>query len=77
MLAFFHTHVLPGLDPAEPNYKDEATVIRLDKDDAEFVDVIHTNGAPFSSGNRLHLHCLTHNKNMYVKVWSEQNLIAI
>lgn len=39
-----------GLDPAEPSYENLADVLRLDKTDAIFVDVIHTNGAPLLSG---------------------------
>lgn len=35
-----------GLDPAEPEFEDHPTSIRLDPTDAVFVDVIHTNGAP-------------------------------
>ena len=38
------------MDPAEPEYLDHPKRVRLDKDDADFVDVIHTNGAPFASG---------------------------
>lgn len=38
------------MDPAEPDFKDHPTAVRLDKHDAAFVDVIHTNGAPITSG---------------------------
>ncbi|XP_060587855.1 inactive pancreatic lipase-related protein 1-like [Ruditapes philippinarum] len=45
-----HLGRITGLDPAEPDYKDHPKVVRLDKLDAIYVDVIHTNGAPFSKG---------------------------
>jgi hypothetical protein len=35
------------LDPAEPDFENLSAGIRLDPTDAGFVDVIHTNGAPF------------------------------
>lgn len=35
-----------GLDPAQPYFQGTPTSIRLDKSDAEFVDVIHTDSAP-------------------------------
>ena len=38
------------MDPAEPEYLDHPKRVRLDKDDADFVDVVHTNGAPIMSG---------------------------
>ncbi|XP_067679044.1 pancreatic lipase-related protein 2-like [Haliotis asinina] len=41
---------ISGLDPAEPSYENLPDVLRLDKTDAVFVDVIHTNGAPLLSG---------------------------
>lgn len=37
------------MDPAEPDFEHLSAGIRLDPADAVFVDVIHTNGAPFSS----------------------------
>jgi len=33
-----------GLDPAQPCFQDESPDIRLDPSDADFIDVIHTNG---------------------------------
>ncbi|GFN73656.1 pancreatic lipase-related protein 2 [Plakobranchus ocellatus] len=41
---------ISGLDPADPDYQCLPKIIRLDETDAIFVDVIHTNGAPFSEG---------------------------
>ncbi|KFR10727.1 Pancreatic lipase-related protein 2, partial [Opisthocomus hoazin] len=37
---------LSGLDPAQPYFQGTPTEVRLDKSDAEFVDVIHTDSAP-------------------------------
>jgi hypothetical protein len=34
----------PGLDPAQPCFQADSPDVRLDLDDAEFIDVIHTNG---------------------------------
>jgi len=33
-----------GLDPAQPCFKADSPEIRLDPSDADFIDVIHTNG---------------------------------
>ncbi|KAJ0004853.1 hypothetical protein NQD34_011067 [Periophthalmus magnuspinnatus] len=40
---------ITGLDPTEPYFQGTDVEIRLDVTDATFVDVIHTDGAPFSS----------------------------
>ena len=40
----------PGLDPARPQFEGSHADARLDKTDANFVDVIHTNSAPFLFG---------------------------
>ncbi|CAB4057028.1 PNLIP [Lepeophtheirus salmonis] len=41
---------ISGLDPAGPVFRDLEVEFRLDKSDADFVDVIHTNGAYYLSG---------------------------
>lgn len=41
---------ITGLDPAKPNFQGANVGARLDKTDAKFVDVIHTNAAPFLLG---------------------------
>lgn len=42
-----HVYRISGLDPAGPNFQDTVPKVRLDADDADFVDVIHTDGAMF------------------------------
>ncbi|XP_065569016.1 pancreatic triacylglycerol lipase-like isoform X2 [Artemia franciscana] len=39
-----------GLDPAEPFFEGTETIVRLDPSDADFVDVIHTDGKPILAG---------------------------
>ncbi|XP_040577367.1 pancreatic lipase-related protein 3 isoform X1 [Lepeophtheirus salmonis] len=41
---------ITGLDPAGPSFREHNTSFRLDKSDADFVDVIHTNGVYFTKG---------------------------
>lgn len=42
---------ITGLDPANPLHRYVSDDLRLDKSDAQFVDVIHTNcGGPFGQG---------------------------
>jgi pancreatic triacylglycerol lipase len=38
------------LDPADPYFENTERMIRLDSSDALFVDVIHTDAAPFITG---------------------------
>ena len=33
---------ISGLDPANPSFNSDSSLVRLDKSDAKFVDVIHT-----------------------------------
>ncbi|GFR59884.1 pancreatic lipase-related protein 2, partial [Elysia marginata] len=40
---------ITGLDPAGPSFEDTAPTVRLDKSDADFVSVIHTDGEPLLS----------------------------
>ncbi|KAM6916563.1 inactive pancreatic lipase-related protein 1-like [Xenentodon cancila] len=40
---------ISGLDPTEPYFQGTNASVRLDTSDATFVDVIHTDGLPFSS----------------------------
>ncbi|GFS13714.1 pancreatic triacylglycerol lipase [Elysia marginata] len=40
---------ISGLDPAQPGYHNFSEEVRLDKSDARFVDVIHTDAIPFGT----------------------------
>lgn len=44
---------LSGLDPAEPYFEGSVEAVRLEQRDADFVDIIHTDGSAFlgSLGN--------------------------
>ncbi|XP_049844178.1 pancreatic triacylglycerol lipase-like isoform X1 [Schistocerca gregaria] len=41
---------ITGLDPAEPHFTKTDPIVRLDPSDADYVDVVHTDAAPFMSG---------------------------
>lgn len=43
---------ITGLDPAAPYFSKTVTIVRLDRSDAKYVDVIHSNANPlyFSGG---------------------------
>ena len=43
---------LPGLDPAGPAFERYSANVRLDKSDATFVDVIHTDAEPLMETGR-------------------------
>lgn len=43
-ICFICFKYIQGLDPARPLYENSDPQDRLDKDDANYVDVIHTNG---------------------------------
>lgn len=38
---------IKGLDPAEPDFKDTDPSVHLERSDAEFVDIIHSDGSEF------------------------------
>lgn len=41
---------ITGLDPAEPLFAETEPIVRLDKSDAKYVDIIHTDANPFAAG---------------------------
>ena len=55
-----HTHIgvragkvgrISGLDPADPNFQGQSNAAKLDKSDADFVDVIHSDANSFLIGD--------------------------
>lgn len=48
---------LSGMDPAQPHFTGTPTLVRLDRSDALFTDVIHTNTKPFVSGGEFIVYC--------------------
>ncbi|XP_026684576.1 pancreatic triacylglycerol lipase-like [Diaphorina citri] len=41
---------ITGLDPADPYFSGTESIVRLDPTDATFVDIVHTDAAPFVKG---------------------------
>lgn len=41
---------ITGMDPADPAFSDSDPLVRLDRNDAKYVDVIHTDTVPFTRG---------------------------
>lgn len=41
---------ISGLDPAEPLFGHTQPIVRLDRTDARYVDIIHSDAMPFTSG---------------------------
>ncbi|GAB0094042.1 pancreatic triacylglycerol lipase [Sergentomyia squamirostris] len=41
---------ITGMDPAEPLFHQVDPIVRLDRTDAKFVDIIHSDAKPFTSG---------------------------
>ncbi|XP_077987392.1 inactive pancreatic lipase-related protein 1-like, partial [Glandiceps talaboti] len=46
-----------GLDPAGENFEDEDPAVRLDPNDAAFVDVLHTDGGPTDDDHGIKMPC--------------------
>lgn len=43
----YRSQVFTALDPAQPGFEGADKEVRLDKGDADYVEVVHTNAAPF------------------------------
>jgi pancreatic triacylglycerol lipase len=56
---------ITGLDPAEPFFHDVGPLVRLDRSDAKYVDIIHTDGARFVSDGGLGLYEATAHVDFY------------
>jgi pancreatic triacylglycerol lipase len=56
---------ITGLDPAEPFFHDVGPLVRLDRTDAKYVDIIHTDAAPFVSDVGLGLYDATAHVDFY------------
>lgn len=41
---------ITGLDPADPYFNSVDNVVKLDKSDAKFVDIVHTDASLFIKG---------------------------
>lgn len=41
---------ITGMDPAEPLFTDSDPIVRLDRNDAKYVDVVHTDTVPIAQG---------------------------
>lgn len=49
---------ITGMDPAAPLFTKTVTIVRLDRSDAKYVDIIHSNAMPFYSGGmKIFLRC--------------------
>jgi pancreatic triacylglycerol lipase len=56
---------ITGLDPAEPFFSDVGPLVRLDRTDAHYVDIIHTDAAPFVAAAGLGLYDATAHVDFY------------
>ena len=44
-----------GLDPSAPNFENKDNAVKLDRSDADFVDIIHTDIEPLHTGGKVPL----------------------
>lgn len=61
---------ITGLDPALPLFQTLPLTLRLDRSDADFVDIIHTDSGGF--GNKIHQHIV-----LDFGIWRRSLLIGI